>query len=269
MDAHECPRLQPVLISHNEFQSSVHGDESPVCVNRSPDAFSCRRTGLYLRLRDAAEFVQLREKPHNPLTERLNTTAFGLVKHSERTELFLRQTGYQGGDDLKLMIRHAATHRAGKHYYEATHSLSELNYLAAEVVKTRDPQLASELYLDSSKAAWRYFATQDTSGEQPDPGRSEHRSTAEVYNAASEVLLRISNGLGKMKLGQSMQMPLTYRRLLFDIPFPSNLLTPEQLSEFEFVSDYELKNLKSRHATQGLGVPIIAIRRESQVRIRF
>ena len=115
------------------------------------------------------EFAQLREKPHNPLTERLNTTAFGLVKHSERTELFLRQTGYQGGDDLKLMIRHSATHRAGKHYYEATHSLSELNYLAAEVVKTRDPQLASELYLDSSKAAWRYFATQDTSGEQPDP----------------------------------------------------------------------------------------------------
>ena len=42
------------------------------------------------------EFAQLREKPHNPLTERLNTTAFGLVKHSERTELFLRQTGYQG-----------------------------------------------------------------------------------------------------------------------------------------------------------------------------
>lgn len=210
------------------------------------------------------EFAQLREKPHNPLTERLNTTAFGLVKHSERTELFLRQTGYQGGDDLKLMIRHSATHRAGKHYYEATHSLSELNYLAAEVVKTRDPQLASELYLDSSKAAWRYFATQDTSGEQPDPGRSEHRSTAEVYNAASEGLLRISNRLGKVKLGQSMLMPLTNRRLLFDIPFPSNLLTPEQLSEFEFVSDYELKNLKTRHVTQGLGVPIIAIRRASQ-----
>ena len=34
------------------------------------------------------EFVQLREKPHNPLTERMNTTAFGVVKYSQRTDLF-------------------------------------------------------------------------------------------------------------------------------------------------------------------------------------
>ena len=42
------------------------------------------------------EFVQLREKPHNPLMERLNTTAFGLVRHSKRTDVFLEQTGYTG-----------------------------------------------------------------------------------------------------------------------------------------------------------------------------
>lgn len=207
------------------------------------------------------EFVHLREKPHNPLTERLNTTAFGLVRHSEQTEIFLKQTGYRGGEDLKLMIRHAMVHRSGEHFQEATHALAELNYLAAEVVKTRDPQLASELYLDSAQAAWSYFATEDEFGGNADPNRPEHRSTAEVYNASSEGLLRIAHGLGKVKLGQSLQMPITRRRLLFEIPFPSRLLTPEQLGEFEFVTDYELKNLRNRHTTSGLGVPVIAIRR--------
>ncbi len=209
------------------------------------------------------EFVQLRQKPRNPLTERLNTTAFGLVRHSERTEEFLRQTSYRGPDDLKPMIQHSARQQEREHFFEATHALAELNYLGAEVVKVRDPQLASELYLDSAQAAWRYFATQDSAGHHPDPNRAEHRSTAEVYNAGSESLLRIAKRHGQAKLGQSMTMPLTHRRLEFEVPFASLLLTPEQLGDFEFVSDYELKNLKNRHTTAGLGVPIIAIRRAS------
>jgi pimeloyl-ACP methyl ester carboxylesterase len=209
------------------------------------------------------EFVQLRERPHNPLTERLTTTAFGLVRHSERTDAFLRQTSYKGREDLKHMIQHASAHRDSELFHEATYAQAELNYLAAEVVKTRDPQLASELYLDSAKAAWSYFVTPGDDAVPPDPNDARHRSTAEVYNASSESLLRIAHRLGKVKLGQSMVMPLTARRLLFDIPVHSGVLTRDQLGEFEFVSDYELKNLTNRHTTTGLGVPIIAIRHAS------
>lgn len=209
------------------------------------------------------EFVQLRERPHNPLTERLNTTAFGLVRHSERTDVFLHQTGFQGSEDLKRMILHTLDHREGELYHEATHALAELNYLAAEVVSSRDPQLASELYLDSAGAAWNYFSTPNLDGHHMDPNLPEHRGTAEVYNASTESLLRIAQKTANVKLGQSLVMPLTHRHLVFEIPFSSRLLTPEQLGDFEFVSDYELKNLKNRHTSAGLGVPITAIRRPS------
>jgi pimeloyl-ACP methyl ester carboxylesterase len=161
------------------------------------------------------------------------------------------------------MIQHASAHRDSELFHEATYAQAELNYLAAEVVKTRDPQLASELYLDSAKAAWSYFVTPGDDAVPPDPNDARHRSTAEVYNASSESLLRIAHRLGKVKLGQSMVMPLTARRLLFDIPVHSGVLTRDQLGEFEFVSDYELKNLTNRHTTTGLGVPIIAIRHAS------
>jgi pimeloyl-ACP methyl ester carboxylesterase len=210
------------------------------------------------------EFVQLREKPHNPLTERLNTTTFGLVRHSERTENFLRVSGYRGSDDLKRMILHTAASCGGEDSQEAIHALAELNYLAAEVVSTRDPQLASEMYLDSSKAAWRYFSNPNADGQLPNPNHPDHRGTAEVYNASSESLLRIAKTMGNVKLGRSLVMPLSHRQLIFEIPFFSRLLTPDQLGDFEFVSDYELKNLKHRHTTSGLGVPIIAIRKPSE-----
>lgn len=235
---------------------------------RSPSWFLCRAILLLSSLVFAygcatTEFVQVRELPRNPLMERLNTTSFGLVRHSERTELFLHQTGYKGPDELKSMMIHASSQRVGPRFFEASHAFAELNYLAAEVVKNRDPRLASELYLDSAESAWRYFSAPDTSGEQPDPKREEHRLTAEVYNASTEGLLRIAKSLGKVQLGQSVVMPLTRRELHFEIPFSSPLLTGDQLGDFEFVSDFELKNLKNRHTTSGLGVPIIAIRNPS------
>ena len=38
------------------------------------------------------------------------------------------------------------------------------------------------------------------------------------------------------------------------------------MGDFEFVSDYQLKNLRSRNTSTGLGVPIIAIRRQPENR---
>lgn len=207
------------------------------------------------------EFVQLREKPRNPLTERLNTTTFGLVTHSPRTDHFLKRTGYRGREDLKKMIQHAAQQRDGGEYFEATHATAELKYLAAETIRSRDPHLAIEMYLDSSRAAWSYFATADSHGVHPDPNASDHRSTAEVYNASTESVLRIAREKYQLKLGRSLVMPLTSRRLMFDVPFSSRLLTADQLGDFEFVSDFELKNLRARHASHGLGVPVIALRK--------
>ncbi|MEJ7595082.1 MAG: hypothetical protein WKF77_26455 [Planctomycetaceae bacterium] len=63
------------------------------------------------------EFVQLRERPHNPLADRMNTTAFGVVKYSQRTDLFLRQTGYVGNANLKGMILHTQGQFSTEHFH--------------------------------------------------------------------------------------------------------------------------------------------------------
>ncbi len=211
------------------------------------------------------QFAELRRKPRNPLTERLETSLIGHLQPSARTQAFLQQSQYRGPEDLPAMLTHAASQLSGPGQHEALHSLAELNFLGAQAVAGRDIQLASELYLDSAHCAWDYFATRTHENRLPDPVAGPHRETGEVYNASCEALLRIARKHTDYTLGRSFRMPLTGRRLMFEVPFESRMVNAASLGSFEFVSDYRLKNLRNHHATQGLGVPIIAVRRPSPV----
>lgn len=204
-----------------------------------------------------AEFVKVRHKPENQLADRLNHTLFGGLRNSDRTYQFLAESHYTGGENLRRMIDHCRKHRHGKDYPEATHALAELQYLAAESARSEDPHLAMELYLDAARDAWQLFSHPDESGQCRDPAAAPHRDTANVYNTSLENLLRLAKTHGRYRLGQSLRMPLTHRQVHFEIPFPSRVMCPEQFGDFDFVSDYQLRNLRSRHTTPGLGVPII------------
>lgn len=209
------------------------------------------------------QFVELREKPRNPLAERLQSSTIGQMRPSQRTESFFVRSRYGGPQTLSHMLHHARQCSASAEWREAIHATAELSYLGGQTNSGRDPQLAGELLLDSAEAAWRYFATPDQEGILPGPTETEHRSTAEVYNASCEALIRMARSRRRYQLGQSMKMPLTNRRLVFEIPFESRQLDPAHVGDFELASDYRLKNLRNHHTTHGLGVPIIAVRKAS------
>lgn len=204
-----------------------------------------------------AEFVKVRHKPENQLADRLNYTLFGGLRNSDRTYQFLAESHYTGGENLRLMIEHCRKHRHRKDYAEATHALAELQYLAAQSVQSKDPHLAMELYLDAARDAWHLFSTPDDTGQCRDPAVAPHRDTAKVYNTSIEHLLRLAKTHGRYRLGQSLRMPLTHRHTHFEIPFPGRVMCQEQFGDFDFVSDYQVRNLRNRHTTPGLGVPII------------
>ncbi|MFO0427942.1 MAG: esterase/lipase family protein [Planctomyces sp.] len=195
--------------------------------------------------------------------ERLHSTGFGPLNHSDRTENFFLTTGYQGSRAPGALLKHARLFNEGPQRFEAWHAAAELNYLGAQAISGRDPSLAAELWLDSAAAAWKYFSTPDDSGHLPGPTESEHRSTAEVYNASCELLLRHARTKTGYRLGHSYVMPLTQRHLQFELPFESRQLQFERLGDFEFTSDYNLKNLRNHHTSSGLGVPLIVVRHSS------
>lgn len=207
-----------------------------------------------------AQFVELKEKPDNPILERLGTSPVGGPQMSGRTRQFLNATGYQGGQTFVQLLRHSRGIASRQSSLEALHASAELSYLAA-VASNDDPALALELSLDAVDAGWQYLSRVDASGATIDCTVQPHCLTKDIYNAGVQKLLRLLKKSENHHLAASVQMPLSGRIVSVSVPFPSPWLSMDQLGPFEFASDYELKNLRNRHTTDGLGVPIMARRR--------
>lgn len=212
------------------------------------------------------KFVELREKPRNPIAQRLSLSSFGDAGPSERSSQFLQATGYADGEDFLHMLRHCRSQIHGAQRREALHAAAEISYLAAEDTMKCDPGLAMELYLDAARFGWDYTTRGDGPWNIVDVNNDRHRPAAEIYNTSLEQLLRLAKGFGTQQIGQTIELPISRRSLQFEIPFPSQWMSADQLGEFEFVSDYEMKNLRQRHTTSGLGVPIMVRRRRQTVR---
>lgn len=206
------------------------------------------------------QFVELREKPPNPILERLTTTAFGVPRPSARSQRFLEESGYPGAADFTHMLRHCYGQFGSDHHREALHATAEISYLAARNAKDNDRGLAMDLCLDAARFSWMYVTLPEENGRLTDPNVAPHRDVADIYNTSLQELLRLIRDSGDYRLGRPIQMPVSGRRLTVEIPFPSEWLSPDQLGEFAFASDYELKNLRNRHTTSGLGVPIMVRR---------
>jgi len=211
------------------------------------------------------QFVELREKPRNPLTERFHSETPCLRNPTEQTFARVVATGYRGPRQVRPMLMHLRSASASQIWNpELTAAAAELNYLAATANQSHDEPLSSELFVDAAEAAWHYFTTPDASGELADPTADEHRATAEIYNASVEELLRIAQQRTGYRLGEPLQLPMSGRRLDFHVPRPTVLVNRSSLGEFRFVTDYEIKNLRNRHVARGLGVPLIAVRNPSR-----
>lgn len=211
-------------------------------------------------------FVEVRHTPENRLNSRLNRSWAGIVHPSSQTTHFLGTTSYHGPSDSAQMIAHCLRQQQQPaRFAAASHALAELQYLAADTVRSRDPQLAMELYLDACHDAWKYFSTPDANGLTADPADPDHRDTAETYNTSAEQLLRLIRQHLHISPDDSIRLPISGRRLTLEIPSPSRQFSAESPGEFEFVSDYRVRNLRARHTTAGLGVPVIINRTKQRL----
>lgn len=209
-----------------------------------------------------SNFVRVRARPENPLTARLNYSIFTGIQPSDRTLQFLANTGYSGGQDLKSMLIHCRREYVAADNFGRQHALSELQYLAAERCCRRDPELSMELALDAAEDAWRCFAEPDANGEYPDPCNAVVRDTAELYNASVELLLRLARQQQGLTVARPLRLSITGRVIPLEVPVPTVLMDAERFGEIDFVSDFEVQNLRNRHTRSGLGVPLIIARKQ-------
>jgi pimeloyl-ACP methyl ester carboxylesterase len=204
----------------------------------------------------------LRSVPRNPLVDQLKLTTWGGPRPSLRTQQFLRV--YDLTEDLKgdpqalLHKVQAALDREPS--AEKAYAIAELSYLEAKRVEATNRQLAIDFYGAAVLHAHKYLFD-DRFRYLRNPYDPQFRGACDLYNGSLEAALRLICHDQGLAPGQSYTLRTAGGNWNITCVVRGGGWRQEDFGRFQFVSDYEIRGLKNHYQTYGLGVPLIAVRR--------
>lgn len=211
----------------------------------------------------SSKWVSFRETPHNPLTDSLALLSRSGPKPTERTIQYLRRynlTKALDGDRAGLLARLAEINRNGPDR-ECVYAIAELAYIGAQQVGSNHQGKAIELYGSAVVHAYEYLFD-NTYVARSNPYDPQFRRACDLYNAALEGLLRLAHERDDLRPGTTAIVQTVNRKCELRIELISDGWNDEDFDRFEFVSDYQMNGLQNHYHNFGLGVPLIAIRRQ-------
>ncbi|MCA9260188.1 MAG: hypothetical protein KDA61_13345, partial [Planctomycetales bacterium] len=210
-----------------------------------------------------SKWVALRSTPRNPLTETLGLLTRQGPKPTPRTRQLLRRYDLDGdsSDYRNLLAKLGEIERSEPHR-DHLYALSELAYVGAkraELSKRNDE--AVELYGAAVLYAYQYLFNEGAlvCSNQYDP---QFRRACDLYNAALEATLRRMDAVQPLHPGETRQVAAAGHSCRLRVTMHSNGWHEEDFDHLEFVSDYEVHGLRNHYHSFGLGVPLIAVRRQ-------
>jgi len=219
-----------------------------------PPAGGCSSTG-----------VSLRSVPKSPLVDELKLTARGGPQPSPRTMQLLRVHNLaemvQG--DSQALLQKVQAIADQEPSAQNVYALAELAYLGGKKVEKQDKKAALDLYGASVVHAYRYLFDERFAHSR-NPYDPQFRGACDLYNGALEGALRIVCENKELMPGTTKRINTAAGTWDITCVIRGSQWRPEDFGRFEFVSDYEIKGLKNRYQTHGLGVPLIAVRRSYQ-----
>jgi len=209
------------------------------------------------------QYVKLREAPKNPLSEQLSLTARSGPKPSERTMQMLRR--YDAVNDLKgdpqQVITKFQTILEREPSIDMVYTVAELAYIGGKKSEGANEKVALDFYETSVAYSYMYLFD-ERFGPARNPYDPQFRGSCELYNTALESALRIVKKRGQLVPGANHTIESANRKCDVTIVMRRAIWRPDDIAEFEFVSDYEVAGLANRYQTYGLGVPLIAKRKK-------
>lgn len=212
-----------------------------------------------------SRYISNRGVRENPLASNLQLMKFRGPEVSERTWGTLRRVGlekeYPDENDacfahLRELIDEAADP-------DLIYALSELAYVEAKKAERRG-RLSQALthYGTSLTNSYDYLFSEDLEPTR-NPYDPRFRDACDLYNESLEDTLRLLCSENKIQPGQTYTIDTGRRRFIVRTESRGEWL-PNEFERYEFVSDYEIKTLRNRHTTYGLGVPLIAVRKRPE-----
>lgn len=143
---------------------------------------------------------------------------------------------------------------------ELTYAVAELAYVEGKIAERRgETSTAMNHYGTALTTSYRYLFGKQLADvrNQYDP---QFRSVCDLYNESLEDLLRILCAENQLRPGQTYTIETADRKFVIRTEMRGGW-KPDEFDRYEFVSDFDIKTLRNRHTTFGLGVPLIAVRK--------
>ncbi len=206
-----------------------------------------------------------RSEPASALAMQLQFASFKGPSVSERTETLLRRFDLSETykKDTQACLEGLQQLAEMEPASELNYAVSELAYILGKRAEAKNNEaLALDMYGVAVSNAYMFlFAPAFDLVRNPyDP---QFRGACDLYNESLEATLRLVNAKGQLKPGFNYTVTTGKQTYEVATTVKGNWRN-EDFDRFEFVSDFQLEGLAVSGVTYGLGVPLIAVRRERE-----
>ncbi|MEX2122076.1 MAG: alpha/beta fold hydrolase [Pirellulales bacterium] len=211
----------------------------------------------------STQYVKLRSVPNSPLAERLKLTARGGPQPSDRTLQILRQydlTRDVKGNPQPLVDKFQAI-VSREPSAEKVYCFAELSFLAGKKLEQKEPAAALDHYGAAVTHAYLYLFDERYAALR-NPYDPQFRAACDLYNGALEGALRIVKKQGDLLPGCTHTIQTATQSWDVTVVARPGNWQQDDFERFEFVSDYEVQGLTNQYQSFGLGVPLIAVRKQ-------
>ncbi|MFG0287869.1 MAG: esterase/lipase family protein [Rhodopirellula sp. JB044] len=209
-----------------------------------------------------ARYLENRPIRDNALESTLHLLRWRGPEISERTQHTLRRYGLTETYEQNCVVCNNQLRELHRQNLdpELTYAVSELAYVegkkAERLGHTSD---AMNHYGIALTTSYRYLFGPQLAEvrNQYDP---QFRAVCDLYNESLEDLLRVLCAENRLRPGQTYTIQTADRKFVIRTEMRGGW-KPDEFDRYEFVSDFDIKTLRNRHTTFGLGVPLVAVRK--------
>ncbi|WP_145270526.1 hypothetical protein [Planctomycetes bacterium SV_7m_r] len=208
------------------------------------------------------EYINQRRIRENPLTLKLHLLNRKGPSVSPRTWGTLRRYALvdEYEDDAQFCIDQISDRIAQNRDPELIYAAAELSYVQGRRAQDRG-SVAEALghYGTTVLNSYNYLLNPEFA-ESRNVYDPQFRSACDLYNEALEDALRLLCEEQMMRPNQTYTIQAADSEIVIHTQMRGDW-DNDEFDHFEFVSDYEIQTLRSKHTTFGLGVPMIAVRK--------
>ncbi len=212
-------------------------------------------------------YIQKRNTRENPLTASLALVSNRGPHESQRTSQLLER--YDLTDEYKknpnAALLSLCTQDEQSQESERLYAVAELAYIQGQQAQHDGQAVEALHYFQRALASSYAYLFSPTVADNRNPYDPQFRGACDLYNQALEDTLRLLHADGQLQPGKTYQLSSGDKHFTIKTRLDDHWDKQDfaEFDHFEFASDYEIKTLNNRHTTYGLGVPLIAIRKQA------